>query len=99
VTRLGLISLVTFALTTSGVTADTWAFSDTDAESTASLSKERLIVVYSIDPSCNGATKVALRLTALGFPGYVRCRPPWNPCAAFNRTAAVRAPRNERSTS
>src|SRR5262245_35044989 len=36
-------------------------------ESTADLSKERLLVVYCWSPGCNAATKAAVRLSALGF--------------------------------
>lgn len=37
------------------------------AESTAHLSKEKLLVTYCWSPGCNGATKAAARLSALGF--------------------------------
>ncbi|MFD0674691.1 rhodanese-like domain-containing protein [Cohnella sp. GCM10027633] len=37
------------------------------AETTAALSKEQLIVVYCWGPACNGGTKAAARLSALGF--------------------------------
>jgi rhodanese-related sulfurtransferase len=34
---------------------------------TAEFSKDKLIVVYCWGPGCNGATKAALKLSALGF--------------------------------
>jgi len=37
------------------------------AETTATFSKEQLIVVYCWGPACNGGTKGAARLSALGF--------------------------------
>jgi rhodanese-related sulfurtransferase len=37
------------------------------AESTSHLSKEHLLVTYCWSPGCNGATKAAARLSALGF--------------------------------
>ncbi|NIK69470.1 rhodanese-like domain-containing protein [Paenibacillus sp. BK720] len=37
------------------------------AETTASFSKEQLIVVYCWSPACNGGTKGAARLSGLGF--------------------------------
>ena len=37
------------------------------AESTATWNKETPIIVYSVGPACNGATKAAARLSALGF--------------------------------
>ena len=40
----------------------------TDAESTAHLSKDTLLVVYCWGPGCNGATKAGAKLSALGFP-------------------------------
>lgn len=36
-------------------------------ETTASFAKDRLLVTYCWSPACNGATKGALRLAALGF--------------------------------
>lgn len=39
-----------------------------NAETTAHLAKDRLIVVYCWGPGCNGATKAARKLSALGFP-------------------------------
>ncbi|TYP74474.1 rhodanese-like domain-containing protein [Paenibacillus methanolicus] len=36
-------------------------------EMTANLAKDRTIVVYCWGPACNGATKGAARLSALGF--------------------------------
>lgn len=38
-----------------------------NAESTAHLSKEKVLVTYCSGPGCNGSTKGALRLAALGF--------------------------------
>ena len=38
-----------------------------NAETTAQFAKERLIVVYCWGPGCNGATKAARKLSALGF--------------------------------
>lgn len=37
------------------------------AESMASFSKDKLIIVYCWGPGCNGATKAAAKLSALGF--------------------------------
>ncbi len=37
------------------------------AETTAEFSKDKLLVVYCWGPGCNGATKAAIKLTALGF--------------------------------
>jgi Rhodanese-related sulfurtransferase len=37
------------------------------AETTASFSKEQLIVVYCWSPACNGGAKGAARLSGLGF--------------------------------
>jgi len=37
------------------------------AETTKSLSKDKLFVVYCWGPGCNAATKAAVRLAALGF--------------------------------
>lgn len=39
-----------------------------NAETTAQFTKETLLVVYCWGPGCNGATKAALKLSALGFP-------------------------------
>lgn len=36
-------------------------------ESTSHLSKEKVLVTYCWSPGCNGATKAAARLSALGF--------------------------------
>lgn len=36
-------------------------------ESTATLDRSKLIVVYCWSPACNGAAKAAAKLTALGF--------------------------------
>lgn len=36
-------------------------------ETTAGLSRNRVIVAYCWGPACNGATKAAARLSALGF--------------------------------
>ena len=38
-----------------------------NAESTAHLSKDTLLVVYCWGPGCNGATKAGAKLSALGF--------------------------------
>jgi rhodanese-related sulfurtransferase len=38
-----------------------------NAQTTAALSKEDVIVVYCWGPGCNGATKAAVRFAALGF--------------------------------
>ena len=38
-----------------------------DAEGTAHLSKDMLLVVYCWGPGCNGATKAGAKLSALGF--------------------------------
>ena len=38
-----------------------------DAGSAERLPKDRLVVVYCWGPGCNGATKAAVRLSALGF--------------------------------
>ena len=38
-----------------------------DETTTAEFSKDKLIVVYCWGPGCNGATKAALKLDALGF--------------------------------
>jgi rhodanese-related sulfurtransferase len=38
-----------------------------DAETTAALSRDQLIVTYCWGPGCNGATRAAARLAALGF--------------------------------
>ncbi|RUS48904.1 rhodanese-like domain-containing protein [Cohnella sp. AR92] len=38
-----------------------------NAETTAAFGKDRLIVVYCWGPACNGGTKGAARLSALGF--------------------------------
>ena len=37
-------------------------------DTTAHFVKETLIVVYCWGPGCNGATKAAIKLSALGFP-------------------------------
>lgn len=37
------------------------------AESTAAWNKDTPIIVYSVGPACNGATKAAARLATLGF--------------------------------
>ncbi|RJS16539.1 rhodanese-like domain-containing protein [Corallococcus sp. H22C18031201] len=37
------------------------------AETTAALSRDEVIVVYCWSPGCNGATRAAVRLSALGF--------------------------------
>jgi len=37
------------------------------AETTAEFAKEKLLVVYCWGPGCNGATKAAIKLSALGF--------------------------------
>jgi rhodanese-related sulfurtransferase len=37
------------------------------AETTARFAKDTLLVVYCWGPGCNGATKAALKLSALGF--------------------------------
>ena len=37
------------------------------ADTTAHLSKDKLLVVYCWGPGCNGATKAAAKLSALGF--------------------------------
>jgi len=37
------------------------------AETTAHFPKEKLLVVYCWGPGCNGATKAAMKLSALGF--------------------------------
>ena len=37
------------------------------AETTAEFSKEKLLVVYCWGPGCNGSTKAAIKLSALGF--------------------------------
>lgn len=37
------------------------------AETTASLPRDRVIVTYCWGPGCNGATKAAAKLAALGF--------------------------------
>jgi rhodanese-related sulfurtransferase len=39
-----------------------------NAETTAHLAKDKLIVVYCWGPGCNDATKAARKLSALGFP-------------------------------
>jgi rhodanese-related sulfurtransferase len=39
-----------------------------NAETTAGFAKDTLLVVYCWGPGCNGATKAALKLSALGFP-------------------------------
>lgn len=41
--------------------------SNIDAEGTAHLSKDTLLVVYCWGPGCNGATKAGAKLSALGF--------------------------------
>ncbi len=38
-----------------------------DEQTTAEFSRDKLIVVYCWGPGCNGATKAAVRLSALGF--------------------------------
>jgi rhodanese-related sulfurtransferase len=38
-----------------------------DAESTARLPRDALLVVYCAGPGCNAATKAAAKLSALGF--------------------------------
>jgi rhodanese-related sulfurtransferase len=38
-----------------------------NAETTAQFTKETLFVVYCWGPGCNGATKAAVKLSALGF--------------------------------
>ncbi len=38
-----------------------------NAETTASFRKDQVIVVYCWGPACNGATKAAVKLSALGF--------------------------------
>jgi rhodanese-related sulfurtransferase len=38
-----------------------------NAETTAGLSKETLLVVYCWSPACNGATKACAKLSGLGF--------------------------------
>ncbi|HND49558.1 MAG TPA: rhodanese-like domain-containing protein, partial [Anaerolineales bacterium] len=38
-----------------------------NTETTSKLSKEKLLVVYCWGPGCNGATKAAAKLSALGF--------------------------------
>ncbi|RIK30979.1 MAG: rhodanese [Chloroflexi bacterium] len=38
-----------------------------DATTTAGLDRETLLVVYCWGPGCNGATKSAIKLSALGF--------------------------------
>jgi rhodanese-related sulfurtransferase len=40
---------------------------DINAESTSDWSKQKLVVTYCWGPGCNGATKAAIRLSALGF--------------------------------
>jgi rhodanese-related sulfurtransferase len=40
---------------------------DITAETMAGFSKDKLIVVYCWGPGCNGATKAAVKLSALGF--------------------------------
>ena len=37
------------------------------AATTASLPRDKLLVVYCWGPGCNGATKAAMKLSALGF--------------------------------
>ena len=37
------------------------------AETTAAFPKDKLLVVYCWGPGCNGATKAAMKLSALGF--------------------------------
>jgi rhodanese-related sulfurtransferase len=37
------------------------------AESTATWNKDTPIIVYSVGPACNGATKAAAQLSTLGF--------------------------------
>jgi rhodanese-related sulfurtransferase len=39
-----------------------------NAATTARFPKDTLLVVYCWGPGCNGATKAALKLSALGFP-------------------------------
>ena len=41
---------------------------DINAETMSGFSKDKLIVVYCWGPGCNGATKAAAKLSALGFP-------------------------------
>lgn len=41
--------------------------SDITAETMADFSKDKLIVVYCWGPGCNGSTKAAAKLSALGF--------------------------------
>ncbi len=38
-----------------------------DATTTADLQRDKLLVVYCWGPGCNGATKAAVKLSALGF--------------------------------
>lgn len=38
-----------------------------DATTTAHLQRDKLLVVYCWGPGCNGATKAAVKLSALGF--------------------------------
>lgn len=38
-----------------------------NVETTAHLSKEKLVVVYCWGPGCNGATKAAIKFSRLGF--------------------------------
>jgi rhodanese-related sulfurtransferase len=39
-----------------------------NAATTAALPHDKLLVVYCWGPGCNGATKAAMQLSALGFP-------------------------------
>jgi rhodanese-related sulfurtransferase len=39
-----------------------------NADTTAYFAKDTLLVVYCWGPGCNGATKAAIKLSALGFP-------------------------------
>jgi rhodanese-related sulfurtransferase len=41
--------------------------SEMNAATTASLPHDKLLVVYCWGPGCNGATKAAMKLSALGF--------------------------------
>jgi rhodanese-related sulfurtransferase len=38
-----------------------------NAATTAALPRDKLLVVYCWGPACNGATKAAMQLSALGF--------------------------------
>ena len=39
-----------------------------NAATTAAFPHDKLLVVYCWGPGCNGATKAAMQLSALGFP-------------------------------